>query len=52
MQIMIGKDAVIYDMSGNDVAIIHSMDEFLNPFDFTHTGFVCKISEHSYETNF
>ena len=51
IQITIGSDAIIKDMDGNDLALIHDINDFLSPFEFLHTGFVCKIAERSFETN-
>ena len=41
IQITIGNDAIMKDMDGNDLALIHGINEFLSPFEFMHTGFVC-----------
>ena len=51
MQLTIGPNAIVYDMRGREVAMLHNLNQFTSPFDFYHTGFDRRIAQHSFEMN-
>ena len=52
MQLNIDNDAYVYDMNGGVVSMKRNLNQFSNPIDFSHSGFVQKSDKLRCETSF